>query len=213
MSQHITNINISHLAIHLGQPLLNPEEILRDTKSACQKEDRYFAQELEPIAVDTPFLSRGGWWTPIAPEVYAIGRGVTIAGQPGSHSRGEGIFEFEAHGKFITLDVNGSVKSNRLMHPIKSDVAAILDALQTIDQEDFAEIQLSLVHKPPLKHPARAGMDRTIVLALPQGAGKTTIAQQLAEVFDCRYIVDCWSPEDHFLVFGALHLTNSVNEI
>lgn len=213
MTRKITNINISHLAIHLAQLPSGVEELVHGAVSASQEEDCHFAEELEPIAVDTPFLSRDGWATPIAPEVYAIGRGVTITRQPSRSGRSEGLLEFEAHGKFITLDVNGSVKSHRFIHPIKGDVAAVLHSLQTMDQEDFAEMKLSLVHRTPLSVETSQSLARTVVLALPRGVGKTTIAQELAEVFDCRCIVDCWSPEDHFLVVGALHLTSSVDEI
>lgn len=47
----------------------------------------------------------------------------------------------------------------------------------------------------------------TVILSLPQGTGKTALAEQLAKQLRCGRIVDEWAPGKPIYA-GALHLTN-----
>lgn len=48
----------------------------------------------------------------------------------------------------------------------------------------------------------------TVIVHGPQGSGKTTSGEQLAEMFGCTEVVDEWMPQDA-LKTGALHLTRA----
>lgn len=44
---------------------------------------------------------------------------------------------------------------------------------------------------------------------MPQGYGKTSMAQALADMLGCIAVVDEWTPQDT-LTLGALHLTSEM---
>jgi hypothetical protein len=146
-----------------------------------------------------PVVGRIGGDAPVVVEVYALNRGVTLVGQGSNLLGREGTFELEANGKIFVFDPIGACQAHGFVAPVKGDVTAILQPLQTVDQEDLAELGQVVGHsRSPLK---------TAILALPQGYGKNIIAAQLAERLGCITVVDEWHPREA-LQPGALHLTN-----
>ncbi len=152
----------------------------------------------QAISVGSPVSGRSGGDTPIVVKIYARGRGVSLVGQGSDLPGREGTFELEAHGKVFVFDVAGAVEANGLVTPVEGDVTAIFLSIQTVDQEHLTKFGNGIGHDgSPLK---------TTILNLPQGYGKTSIGQQLADKLGCSAVVDDWTASDP-LTPGALHLT------
>lgn len=159
-------------------------------------------QSAQARGVGGPVTGRVGGDTPIVVQIYALGRGVSLVGQRGNLPLREGTFELEAHGQIFVFDPLAAGHAHWFVAPVEGHIRAVLEPVQAIDQKDLSEFgngtggQLGA----PLK---------TAILSLPQGIGKSLIADQLAQALGCSGVVDEWSLE-RFITVGALHLTNDV---
>ena len=159
------------------------------------------SQPLKARAVGLPVGSAGCGNASILVEVYALGVGVTLARQGNNLRSAEGSFELEANGKRFVFEPLRSRKAQWVVAPVQRHVSAIGLALQAVDEHQVAQIGDGLSH---WLAPSKA---EAVILSLPAGAGKTTMARELAAALACEWIVDEWSPS--LGVFpGALHLTN-----
>ena len=158
------------------------------------------SQQLQPIAVGAPVGSAVGGDATVAVEIYALGRGISLARQGHDLPLSERAFELEAHGQRFVIDPLACGHAHGFVAPIKGHVLAVWQQIKAVDQEVMAEAESGRGHeRTPLK---------TAILSLPQGMGKSTIAQALAVALGCGHIVDEWSPV-HVVLPGALHLTSS----
>ena len=158
------------------------------------------SQSGQPISVGSPGNGRTGGDTPIVVEVYALGRGVSVAGQGGDLAGRQGTFELEANGKVFVFDPLSAGHSHRFVTPVQGDIAAIGLPVEAVDQENLAELRPSFCHSgTPCK---------TAILNLPAGMGKTLIAHSLAQRLGCSHVVEEWNGQ--YIRPGALHLTNGV---
>ena len=157
------------------------------------------SQLLQPLAVRGPGGGGVGGDATVVVEVYALGRGVALAGERGHLPGAEGTFELEGHGKRLVIDMLGAVKAHWLVAPVQSYVVPIGQLVQAVDEEKLSEFGFGLGHS--------ALHAKTAILSLPQGWGKTTIAHEMAARLGCLWVADdwCFGPP---LVHGALHLTN-----
>ena len=151
-------------------------------------------------AVRRPGSIGGGGDAGIVVQVYALGAGVALEGDGGHLTRAEGAFELEAHGKVLVVDPLGAAEAHWLVAPVKRDITAIGLPVEAVDEKELAKFGFGCSHGqvPP---------EKTAILSLPQGMGKTTIAHAMAQRIGCSMVVDEWSPSLP-LVPGALHLTN-----
>lgn len=178
-----------------GQPRLG--EFLATQASVPNADGR---QSLQAGAVGAPRLCTAGGDAPVVVEVYALGSGVAVEREGGNLPGRQGAFELEAHGKRLVVDPLGARKAHWNGATVQGDVRAVLLSLETVDQEDEAELGTGGAHGYlPQK---------TAILSLPQGSGKSAMAQDLARRLGCTLIVEEWSAALP-LVQGALHLTNT----
>lgn len=158
-------------------------------------------QPLQAGAVGLPVGSAGCGNASILVEVYALGIGVSLARQGNDLCRTEGSFELEVNGKRVAIEPLRSRKAQWVVSPVQRHVAAIGLALQAVDQDKVAQIGDGLSHwAAPFKAEA-------VILSLPAGWGKTTMAPALAPLLGLDQIVEEWCPALALLP-GALHLTN-----
>jgi hypothetical protein len=156
-------------------------------------------QPAQPLSISSPSGGRAGGNAAIVVEVYALGRGISLAGEQGDLAGREGTFEFKANGKIFVFDPLGCAQSHWLVSSVERDVAPIVKSLDAVDQEDLAEFGVVVGHDSnPLK---------TVILSLPQGMGKTTIAAALAQHLGIQGIKDEWAPNQP-IEPGCLHLTH-----
>lgn len=156
------------------------------------------SQPAQALGVCSPITGRSGGDTPIVVKVYALGRGVSLVGQRGNLSLREGAFELEAHGKVFVIDPLAAGHANGFVAPVEGCITPVGEPVQTINQKDLAEFRNSGQFDAPSK---------TTILSLPQGTGKSLIANQLASALGCHCVVDEWTPHKRLTV-GALHLTS-----
>lgn len=161
-------------------------------------------QSPKALGVGSPVGGRVGGYTPIVVKIYALGRGVTLVGQGGDLLFREGAFELEAHGKVFVFDPLGAIQAHGLVAPVEGNVAPVRLALQAVDQKDLPELGNGVGHG--------VSSVKTTILALPQGYGKTSIGQQLADKLGCTRVVEEWYAYLP-LIAGALHLTNEAVEV
>lgn len=161
------------------------------------------SEPLQARAVDLPISGAGRRHATIPVEVYALGFGIALVREPGDLSSGQGSLELEAAGRRFVINPLASCKGQWLVPAVEGDVAAIGQALQAIDEEEFAELSRSGV-----VHGGRSRVEKTAILSLPQGWGKTTMARRIAAHIGCTRIVDEWWPGQPILG-GALHLTSA----
>ena len=162
-------------------------------------------QPLQPGAVRTPISIAEGWVTRTAIEVYALGRGVSLAGEEGYLAGREGTLELEAAGVRLVFDPLGAEYTQGLVLTVECEVGTVFEPLEAIDEER----KIELAH-----FECRHGADtplKTAILSLPPGMGKTTVAQRLAKWLGCVGVVDDWAPGRPMFA-GALHLTNAALE-
>lgn len=158
------------------------------------------SQPSQAFNVSSPVFGGIGGNTSIVVEVYALGRGVTLVADGSDLLCREGTFKFETNGKVFVFDQLGAVKSNWLVAPVQGDVAAIWQPVETVDQEQLAELGCGAGQN--------GSPGKTAILSLPPGMGKTTIAPALAKHLGCTSVVDEWTPSI-YVTQGALHLTNT----
>lgn len=187
----IEDINTLLVPVHDGPALGNPSMNHRVT-----------AKARKPVAVRTPVRRAVDRVTALIVEVYAFGAGVTLAAQECNLPRAEGAFELEANGQRFVIDPLGAHKANWLVAPVKRNVTAIFEPVQAEDQEQLLKLGFDLSHGV---HPGV--VQRTAILSLPQGVGKTTMSHSLALRLGCTHVVDDWLPDSPILP-GALHLTS-----
>jgi hypothetical protein len=153
-------------------------------------------QPLQTLGISSPLSGSSARDTPVVIEIYALGIGVRIKGQGGDLLAGQSAFELEANGKIFVFNPLFAKKANGLVVPIQGDIAPVGLKIKAVDKNNLT--QLGHGETPFFK---------TVILSLPQGAGKSTIADQLAARLRCSHIVDEWDPGLP-IYSGALHLTN-----
>lgn len=162
-------------------------------------------QQLQPCAVGSPSGSRLGGHAAVVVQVYAVGRGIALAGQVADLLQGEGAFELEAHGVSLVVNPAGAVETHRLVASVERYVLTPSQTVETVDQQELAKFGFV------------GGRDalqaKTAILNLPQGAGKTVLSRNMAARLGCLFIVDNWY-DGLPLLRGALHLTHlPVNDL
>lgn len=161
------------------------------------------SQPLETMYVNLPVLRRIHWVQSTCIQLYALGRGVTVTGKGSNLLRREGSFELEANGMVFVFDPIDARHAYGFVASIESDIAAISHLIEAVDEENLPEFGLTrIAHDDVFK--------KTVVLSLPQGMGKSTIAKKLATQLDLTRIVDSWDDISMPLIPGALHLTHAV---
>ena len=164
-------------------------------------QDSVTRQPLETLYVNLPILRRTHRVHGINVQLYALGRGVTVTGKGSNLLRREGSFELEANGMVFVFDPIDARHAYGFVASIESDIAAISHLIEAVDEEDLPEFGLARVaHDDVFK--------KTVVLSLPQGMGKSTIAKKLATQLGLTRIVDSWDDISMPLIPGALHLTH-----
>lgn len=156
-------------------------------------------QPLQAGAVGLPLSVAGSWVAVAAVDLYSLGAGVHVAGQSGHLLGGQRTLELEAGGVGFIFNPLSAHHAQGLVLSIDGDVAAILESYQAVDQEGVAEPSGSECGHS-------VSPQKTAILSLPSGTGKTTMAPALAKWLGCTGIVDEWRPGLP-LVAGALHLT------
>ncbi len=156
-------------------------------------------QPLQAGAVGLPLSVAGSWVAVAAVELYSLGAGVHVAGLSGHLFGGQRTLELEDGGVGFIFNPLSAHHAQGLVLTVDGDVAAILESYQAVDQEGVAEPSCSECGHS-------ASPQKTAILSLPSGTGKTTMAPALAQWLGCTGIVDEWRPGLP-LVAGALHLT------
>lgn len=161
------------------------------------------SQEPQPSAVGAPMPSAIGGHAAVVVEVYALGQGVTRSErgerQGVELSDAEGVFELDTRDWRFTFDPRAARQTEWLVMPIERQPAAVGQALQAVDQPSVANLGDDTGHA--------LAPQKTVILSLPPGTGKSTIADALAARLGCTHIVDEWHP-GLSVSAGALHLTN-----
>lgn len=157
------------------------------------------SQQLQPGAVGSPSGSRLGGDAAVAVQVYAVGRGIALAGQGADLQRGDGAFELGAHGVSLVVNPAGAVETHRLVASVERYVLTPSQTVETVDQEQLAKFGFVGGHD--------ALQAKTAILNLPQGAGKTVLSRNMAARLGCLFVVDNWY-DGLPLLRGALHLTH-----
>lgn len=166
-------------------------------------QDLVAGQSLEAACVNRPVGGGGRGHGTISVQVYALGSGVSMARQGGNLLGREGAFELEANGKLFVFDPVEAGQAYGFIAPVEGDIAAVGQQVEAVDQEDLGEVGLARV--------AHDGLcKKTAILSLPQGAGKTLLANALADRLGCTSVVDEWHSR-MLLKPGALHLTNTLD--
>ncbi len=161
--------------------------------------DQVSGEPLESVRVGGPVGIGGCGHTAIVVEIYALGCGITLVGQRLDLPPTEPAFELESNGKVFVFDPLRACHANWLVSTVKGHIRAVLELLQAVDQERVAEIGNGFFHG--------SLPSKTVILSLPQGLGKTTLAEALAQRLGCDGVVDEWHL-GRFITSGALHLTN-----
>lgn len=170
------------------------------TDKTSSTSDGVVGQPLKFSAVQRPCRSTAGGDTSIVVEIYRIGAGASIVREGSSLTGREGTLEFKSDGKItLVLDVLACCKAYGFVIPIEGDISSIFQALQTVDQKYFPEFGFTAPHKP--------SKNKTVILSLPSGCGKSKLGKRIASALGCSHVVDEWSFEKPLLA-GALHLTN-----
>lgn len=162
-------------------------------------DDLVTSQPLQPCGVRSPGSVGISGHTPIVVQVYALGRGVSVVTERGNLSGRESAFELEANGKIFVFDPVNAGQAYGFVTPVEGDVPSIRLQLQAVDQEHLAKFGDGISHGN--------NSQKTVILSLPSGFGKTTMATALLDKIGCQEIDDDWCPL-HPLKPGALHLTN-----
>lgn len=157
------------------------------------------SQPLQPCGVRGPSSVGISGNTPIVVQVYALGRGVSVVTERGNLSGREGAFELEANGKIFVFDPINAGQAYGFVTPVEGDVPSISLQLQAVDQEHLAKFGDCSGHGD--------NSQKTVILSLPSGFSKTTMATALLDKIGCQEIDDDWRPLLP-LKLGALHLTN-----
>lgn len=156
-----------------------------------------FGDRCKTLGIGEPIGDRFIGHAGVVVEIYALGRGITIERERANFGATQTQFELEAFGKFFVIDPDLAIKANGLVVPIERHVMTTWQEVQAVDKEKLSELVFGSGHK--------ATSVKTSILCLPQGAGKSTIAERLALRIGCCLIVDEWLPS-YPLILGALHL-------
>lgn len=157
-------------------------------------------QPLKPGAVGSPVGGAGGGGTPIVVEVYALGRGVTLAREKSDLFSRQGTLELKAAGHRFVIDPLACDHAHGLVVAVERYVRAIPQQLKAVDQKSAPKFKVgSSSHG--------SSSLKTAILQLPQGMGKSTMAPKLAKWLGCTTVVDEWFP-GQAITPGALHLTS-----
>jgi hypothetical protein len=167
-------------------------------------QDLVSGQPVQAVGVGVPVGGRSGGDTTIVVEIYALGSGITLVGESGYLPLREGAFELEANGKVFVFDPLGAVHTNGLVASVQSDIAPVRQQVEAVDQEHLAKLGNS-------GDSQFESSEKTVILCLPQGLGKTQLAAPLARALGCSSIVDDWNALGEGLSRGALHLTSSLD--
>ncbi len=132
-------------------------------------------------------------------EVYAIGAGITVSRERSDLTGRQGAFELEANGKFFVFDMLSARKTNWFVSVVERDIAAIWQQIKAMDEVEPPQGRDAFLHA--------CSSQKTCIVTLPQGIGKTTLASALAVALGCHTIVDDWGP-GLTVIPGALHLTS-----
>lgn len=132
-------------------------------------------------------------------QVYAIGAGITVSGERSDLTGRQGTFELEANGKFFVFEVLCARKADWFVSVVERDVAAIWQQIKAVDEVKPPQGRDAFLHA--------CSSQKTCIVTLPRGIGKTTIAPELATALGCHTIIDDWGPKLTVLP-GALHLTS-----
>ena len=158
-------------------------------------------KRLKSLGISGPGSIGAGGNAAVVVEVYALGRGICIERKHLDLSHTQCAFELETHDKFFVIDPDAAIKINGLVTPVERNVMPSWQPIEAVDQKNLAKFTGYSRHD--------ASFTKTVILSLPQGAGKSTIAQRMAARLGCFLIVDQWQfymP----LIRGALHLTQQV---
>lgn len=158
--------------------------------------DRVTRQSLQALRIALPVGSPVDGDTSVVVEVYALGVGVAVKGESRNLFGGEGSFELEANGKVFVFNPLTAGKAHGLVSAVQSDIATVRKSIKAIDQKDLSKVGIHSAPSP-----------KTAILCLPQGYGKTLLAQRLAQKLGCHAVVDEWTLDQPALA-GALHLTS-----
>lgn len=161
--------------------------------------DLVTGQPLQPVSVGSPGGIGVGGDTPVVVQVYAFGRGVTLATERGNLAGREGAFELEANGKIFVFDPLCARQAYGFVTAVEGDVSTVRLQLQAVDEKQLAEFRNGICHGD--------NSLKTAILSLPQGFGKTIMAKALLDKIGCQEIIDDWHPGAPIKP-GALHLTN-----
>ncbi len=156
------------------------------------------AELFKSLGISRPSSIGAGGDAAIVVEVYALGRGVSIERKHLDLSHTQCAFELETHDQFFVIDPDAAIKINGFVTPVERNVMPSWQPIEAVDQKNLAKFTGYSRHD--------ATFTKTVILSLPQGAGKSTIAQRLAARLGCFLIVDEWRVGQS-LIQGALHLT------
>lgn len=193
-----------------GEPIHRPCENMRNAPTRCGESGQWFeslgddlisSKPLQPCGVSRPGSVSISGNTPIFVQVYALGRGVTVVTERGNLSGREGTLELEANGKIFVFEPVNAGQAYGFVTPVEGDVPTIILQLQAVDQEHLAKFGDGIGHGD--------NSQKTVILSLPSGFGKTSVSRDLADALGCSWIVDEWAPAKT-LTPGALHLTNDL---
>ena len=159
------------------------------------------AEFFKSLGISRPSGVGAGGDAAIVVEVYALGRGVSIERKHLDLSHTQCAFELETHDKFFVIDPDAAIKINGFVTPVERNVMPSWQPIETVDQKNLAKFTGYSRHD--------ATFTKTVILSLPQGVGKSTIAQRMAARLGCFLIVDQWQSYMP-LIRGALHLTQQV---
>lgn len=156
-----------------------------------------FGDRCKTLGIGKPIGDRFIGHAGVVVEIYALGRGITIEGKSANLCAAQEQFELEAFGKFFVIDPHLAIKADGLVIPIERHVMTTWQEIQAVDKEKLSELVFGSGHETTSV--------KTSILCLPQGAGKSTIAERLALRLGCCLIVDEWLPS-YPIILGALHL-------
>lgn len=152
------------------------------------------------LGISRPSSIGAGGDAAIVVEVYALGRGVSIERKHLDLSGAQCAFELETNDRFFVIDPDAALRIERGITPIECNVLPARHSLEAVNEKNIAELAVYSRSRHDISQ------QKAVILSLPQGAGKSTIAQCMAARLGCFLIVDEWRVGQS-LIQGALHLT------
>ena len=152
------------------------------------------------LGISRPGSAGAGGDAAVVVEVYALGRGVSIERKHLDLSGDQCAFELETNDRFFVIDPDAALRIEADMASVEWEKLPSRHVFEAVDKTNLAE---SVVYSRSRHDVSR---QKAVILSLPQGAGKSTIAQCMAARLGCFLIVDEWRVGQS-LIQGALHLT------